>query len=312
MNKQELIKYLEPFGQEHLANFWDDLNEHERDHLHFDIKQVDFDELKGYFERVQTSKDTVNKEIDSLMNPVPDELKGSFVKSSKQELIEYEMDGLKAIANNQVAVLLLAGGQGTRLGVNYPKGMYSVDLLSGKTLYQLQAERLIKLKNLANRHYANSETAPSSIPWYIMTSEHTQESTQEFFRKNKYFGLNKENIVLFEQYMLPCLTNDGKVILDEKHKLSKAPDGNGGLYRALFKRNILQDMIKRGVKYVHIYCVDNILVKMADPVFIGFCLKKKANCAAKVSWCQVSSTVAFIILKSFNLINKGGAKDRAR
>jgi UDP-N-acetylglucosamine/UDP-N-acetylgalactosamine diphosphorylase len=115
-----------------------------------------------------------------------------------------------------------------------------------------------------------------------MTSEHTQGLTTDFFKENNYFGLQSSNIKFFEQFMLPCLTKEGKVILDDKSKLSKAPDGNGGLYKALYKRNILDDMLNRGIKYIHVYGVDNILVKLADPVFIGFCIQKEANCAAKV------------------------------
>lgn len=283
MFKQELSSYLSPYGQEHLASFWDELSESERDHLLEDIKQVNFEELNGFFSRVKLDMNSRVNEMHSVMSPIPDELKGSWEKSSQQELEEYELEGLKAIANNEVAVLLLAGGQGTRLGVTYPKGMYSVDLLSGKSLYQLQAERLVKLKQLANRQsLENNEGNKSSIPLYIMGSEHTLDTTNEFFKANNYFNLDQENIILFEQYMLPCLTNDGKVILDERNKISKAPDGNGGLYRALLKRGILDDMERRGVKYVHVYCVDNILVKIADPVFIGFCVKKQADCAAKV------------------------------
>ena len=115
-----------------------------------------------------------------------------------------------------------------------------------------------------------------------MTSEHTQAVTDEYFKENDYFGLNKSDIVFFEQDMLPCFTLEGKIILDQKHKISRSPDGNGGLYKALYKRHILDDMNKRGIKYVHVYGVDNILIKLADPIFIGFCMEKNANCAAKV------------------------------
>ena len=278
IEKQQLESFLKPYGQEHLVKFWDELTMEKKQQLLAEIEEINFEEVVGNFKKVKLDMGISQQKVDSMIEPVASEAKGSLENSDQIE--NYERQGLKSIAKNEVAVLLLASGQGTRLGVSYPKGMYSVGLLSNKSLYQIQAERLLKVKKLADQKFP-AETAKSnqnSIPWYIMASE----QTQKFFEMNNYFGLEKSYVKFFEQFQLPCLTNEGKVILDQKHKISKAPDGNGGLYRALYKRGILEDMKQKGVKYVHVYCVDNILVKMADPVFIGFCLSKNADCAAKV------------------------------
>uniref|UniRef100_A0A1B0DHJ1 UDP-N-acetylglucosamine diphosphorylase n=1 Tax=Phlebotomus papatasi TaxID=29031 RepID=A0A1B0DHJ1_PHLPP len=115
-----------------------------------------------------------------------------------------------------------------------------------------------------------------------MTSEHTMEPTRRFFEKHDFFGLREEDIVMFEQGSLPCFDFEGRILLDERHRLAKAPDGNGGIYRALCERGILSDMISRGVLYLHAHSVDNILIRVADPIFIGYCVQQSADCAAKV------------------------------
>jgi len=278
MEKQELESLLKQYGQEHLVQFWDELSMEQREQLFTEINGINFEQVRCNFNKVRSEMGTVQKQVDTMIKPIPSEAKGSL--ENIEQIENYEAEGLRSIARNEVAVLLLASGQGTRLGVSYPKGMYSVGLLSNKSLYQIQAERLLKIKKLADEKFSTevAKSGQTSIPWYIMASE----QTQKYFETNNYFGLDKKNVNFFEQYQLPCLTNDGKIILDQKYKISKAPDGNGGLYRALYQKGILDDMKTKGVKYVHIYCVDNILVKMADPVFIGFCLSKNADCAAKV------------------------------
>ncbi|KAJ8299261.1 hypothetical protein KUTeg_023321 [Tegillarca granosa] len=278
MNIESLKSRLASNGQEHLLNYWDDLSNEEKEQFYKELNSLDYEEINRDFKTAMQTLQSASEKIDDLLQPLPAEVCGSISTCDKNTLKNYQTQGLEQIGNSKVAVLLLAGGQGTRLGVPYPKGMYNVGLLSEKTLYQLQAERILKLQRLAKAQTGKE----CVIPWYIMTSEHTKQATEDFFKSHNHFGLKKENVVLFEQNLLPCIGFDGKIILGNKNKVALAPDGNGGLYRALRRSKVLDDLQKRSIQYIHVYCVDNILVKMADPVFIGFCMSKGANCGAKV------------------------------
>ncbi|XP_030642761.1 UDP-N-acetylhexosamine pyrophosphorylase-like protein 1 [Chanos chanos] len=278
---EEVASRLESAGQSHILQFWSTLSAEEKDTFLADLSQIDPDDLREHCRgaaEAASRHSSPEDLLDERMQPVPPEFIGSVRTSQPDTLKEWEDEGFLQVSKSRVAVLLLAGGQGTRLGVPYPKGMYNVGLPSGKTLYQIQAERIRKIQELADLRHSSKCT----VPWYIMTSEFTLEPTEKFFKENSHFGLDPANIVMFEQQMIPAVSFDGKVILEKKNKIALAPDGNGGLYRALVDSEVLEDMERRGVEYLHVYCVDNILVKMADPVFIGFCVTNGADCGAKV------------------------------
>jgi len=184
---------------------------------------------------------------------------------------------MKAIQEGKVAVILMAGGQGTRLGSLAPKGCYDIGLPSRKSLFQLQAERILRLQKL---------TQGGIIPWVIMTSDATDATTKLYFEELNHFGLDPKNIIFFKQGTLPCLSFEGKIFLESKFAMAVAPDGNGGMYTALSRaradgRSVLDDLKERGIEYVHAYGVDNCLVKVADPVFLGYNIVKGTECGAK-------------------------------
>uniref|UniRef100_A0A3B4H9R5 UDP-N-acetylhexosamine pyrophosphorylase-like protein 1 n=1 Tax=Pundamilia nyererei TaxID=303518 RepID=A0A3B4H9R5_9CICH len=236
-------------GQAHVLQFWPELCEEERDVFLEELAQLDLKGLKDHCEGAAKAAASPPDSLDHHIEPIPPEFIGSVKKSGRDSLEEWERRGKIHIWCTSNA--LRHGG-----GANV------------QTVLCMSSDRSVQMKQSGDE--------------YIMTSEFTLAPTETFFKENNYFGLEPTNIVMFEQRMIPAVTFDGKVILKDKGKIAMAPDGNGGLYQALVDNKVLEDMKKRGVKYLHVYCVDNILVKMADPVFIGFCVSKGADCGAKV------------------------------
>ncbi|CAH0552743.1 unnamed protein product [Brassicogethes aeneus] len=277
-NLAQVKKKLEECEQSHLLKFWEDLDSKDQDEFLKELNEIPLKNINSIYKKAVKTLNNDVKQLNKCIAPIPrDQIQ--VAKDVTEKLLEkYLEPAYEAISKNKVAVILLAGGQGTRLGVRYPKGMFSVGLPSEKTLFQLQAERIRRVLELAN----SKKGRIGNICWYIMTSESTDLQTQQYLEEHNFFELKRENIVIFQQGVLPCFDNFGKIILSSKRSIAMAPDGNGGIYRALQKNGILDDMDRRGIEYVHVYGVDNILVKVADPAFLGYCISKKADCGAKV------------------------------
>lgn len=190
-------------------------------------------------------------------------------------------EGCRLIARGELAVLLLAGGQGTRLGSSRPKGCYDIGMPSGKSLFQYHAERLLRVRQLA-ADAAGVRVSSVRLPLLVMTSDATHAETAAFFEAHARFGLPEEDVRLFEQGMLPCLDADGNALVEGAGRLAMAPDGNGGVYGALERSGLLGELEARGVRGVFQLCVDNALCHVADPTFVAFCARERAECAAKV------------------------------
>lgn len=253
-------------------HWWEELSDQEQCHLVSELEEVDLEEMESMWRRT-CGEDSVKTRDMSSMEPVQADLCDSIMTSSHDSLDTYINTTLRAIAAGQVGVLLLAGGQGTRLGVNYPKGMYNIGLPSNKTLYQIQMERILRLEELSRRLTGQV----GKIQMYIMTSEATKEKTETFLEQHDFFGLSKDQVTIFEQRVIPAFNMEGKFIMKTKSELARSPDGNGGLYWALRHQGVLTDLEKKDVRFLHVYCVDNVLVKVADPIFMGYCITKNVG-----------------------------------
>ncbi|KAK4761122.1 hypothetical protein SAY87_006015 [Trapa incisa] len=175
--------------------------------------------------------------------------------------------GLRAISEGKMAILLLAG---------------DIGLPSGRSLFQIQAERIFHVQKLTSQTVNEGSAGCPPIHWYIMTSPFIDETTRKYFEANKYFGLEASQATFFQQGTIPCVSKDGRFIMETPFKVAKAPDGNGGVFSALSCKKLLEDMAARGVKYIDCYGVDNAPVRVADPTFLGYFMEKGVFSVAKV------------------------------
>jgi len=260
----EIKAVLKKYGQEHLLNNFENLDEAHKKELLKEIKGINFELVTSLYDSTKKEKKNTKDEI------TPIDYLDKFKLGDKYKY--YENIGKKAIKEGELAVVTMAGGQGTRLGHNGPKGTYDIGLDSHKSLFELLSDGI---KEEAKKYGV-------TIPWFIMTSRENNKTTVEFFEKHKYFGYQKDkNIFFFIQGELPMMDTEGKILIGEDGLIKLAADGHGGIYESLVKTGMTKKMKELGVKWVFIGGVDNCLVKMVDPVLMGVAIDQQVTVACK-------------------------------
>lgn len=288
LSMDSLSAKLKEHGQEHiLTALGDDFNENHP--VYAQLSDMDIGGILQHFQIAQDGGNSSNR-FDVLPMDDKNVVFGSTLPQDKKD--EVAEIGWSAIMKGEVCSIIMSGGQGTRLGYEGPKGMYDFGLLSKKTIFQLHFEKITKVKQLAQHkllqqgegEVSDKELPPLSIMVYIMTSDINDAQIREFFASNDYFSYPKEDIYFFQQGLEPCIDFDGKMILDSKTSLSMAPDGNGGIYKALRDTGAIESMVNKGIKHLHVYGIDNVLTKSLDPFFLGTCVSRDVEVGNKVVW----------------------------
>ena len=208
-----------------------------------------------------------------------EQVRGQFAPLGAMELPEinarkeeFKATGLEAIKNCKVGAILLAGGQGTRLGFDKAKGMYNVGVNKDLYIFEQLIRNLQKVTDEAGVY----------VPLYIMTSDKNDAQTREFFAEHDYFGYDKDFVKFFVQEMVPAVDFDGNVLIEAEDSLAMSPNGNGGWFTSLVKAGLGEDMKAKGVEWLNVFAVDNVLQQIADPVFVGATIQSGCVSGAKV------------------------------
>ncbi|GJM24461.1 MAG: UDP-N-acetylhexosamine pyrophosphorylase [Phycisphaerae bacterium] len=243
------------FGQEHLFQYWETLSDDQRSLLLDDVARIDFPTLARLIGEDQGDAASIDESKIDAPPVYPHEPTGPQVQMYADAL----QIGESMLSDGKVGTMVVAGGQGTRLGFDAPKGTFPISPIKNKTLFQLFAENIQNV----NRTYG------CQMPWYVMTSSATDAPTRTFFEEHSFFGLNRADVFFFEQGVMPAVDDAGKIILSQPHRVALSPNGHGGSLLALRDKGVLEDAKRRGVEVLSYFQVDNPLVSPADPLFIG-------------------------------------------
>ena len=261
---EEALKKLTKYGQEHLLNRYEYLDEEKKEKIINQIKHIDFDQTVELFNIATKSIKKPDGEITNI----------EYVdksKLSKEEYNKYYEIGAKEIQEGKYAVVTMAGGQGTRLGYVAPKGTFKIGGGVEKSLFEALSDTIKEARAKYN----------ARIPWYIMTSRENNNATEKFFEQHDFFGLPYEDVKFFKQGELPMLTTDGKLMIDETGLIKLAADGHGGVFESLVKNGYLDDMKERGIEWIFISGVDNVLAGLVDPIAVGLAIKEGTMATGK-------------------------------
>jgi UDP-N-acetylglucosamine/UDP-N-acetylgalactosamine diphosphorylase len=265
---EKVKKLLKRHNQSHLLAFWERLNASQRQNLLEQIEMLDFTEIDKWV--ADYIKKPTTETISADVSPAPF-YHFSSGSEQKRKYAQARKLGKELISAGKVAAFVVAGGQGTRLGFDGPKGNFPISPVKNKTLFQIFAEIIAVV----------SERYQTVCPWYIMSSPLNHIDIREIFLSNGYYGLDEREVFIFEQGTLPSFDFDGKILLSDKDSIACSPDGHGGSLKALYKSRALEDMKRRGVEFISYFQVDNPLINIFDPLFIGLHALDKAEMSSK-------------------------------
>lgn len=255
--KEKLAQY----GQEHVLKYYDELSEKEKENLLTQIEATDMSILSSCKNREELAKKGVITPLAAMQLPEIEANRESFTAT-----------GIEAIRAGKVGAVLLAGGMGTRLGSDNPKGMYNVGITRELYIFECLVNNLMDVVRAAD----------AWVHLFVMTSDKNHEATVSFLKEHDYFGYNAEYVHFFMQEMAAATDYEGKIYLEEKGKLSTSPNGNGGWFVSMQKAGLLDLVKKEGIEWLNVFAVDNVLQRIADPCFVGATIQKNCVVGAKV------------------------------